>query len=456
MNKQTIKVAVISVISTLVVIGVIAAIALPKVIDQAKNAAVVNFEDEYQELAYILDESKEPVIQPNYIITGLIMSPDFQEYLDQGVQNGWWTEEFLEQFLIDEALPIFFTNYHVLFSVILGSEPVQNAGEKVTIIKAKVEQILYAIKGQIGKLSSLLNSPAIGNVKDLVATLEANKDSIANIIAVLQGIDASEVKDALNNLQAAIDSLQTIIDAIKNTDFDSIQANIEDVISSLEEAIAIIKDLDTDSIAESIAKIKEIIEQLKAVDQDKLVEDIAKLTAIIETIQETDFSDIIDLINNIMDLVESIQNGEFDGLLGDILENILNSDAIQDILGNLEVTVGNLVQLLQIYFTKFVDIDYDYNFYDPVNIPIVGEVDLSEYARILNVINVEIPEDAYVYDNNGTSVNKLDDTLTINSVYVGFEIDGEPTTNVLSEPIVISGINAGIINSFIPTINTQV
>lgn len=453
MNKQTIKVAVISVLCTLLVVGGVAAIALPKVIDGAKNAAVVNYSDEYEELAYILDESKDPIVQPNYIITGLIMSPDFQEYLDQGVQKGWWTEEFLEQFLIDEALPIFFTNYHALFSVILGSEPVQGAGEKITIIKAKVQEILYAIKGQVGKLSNLLNSPAIGNIKDLVATLEANKDSIANVIQTLQGIDADKLANAVANLQVALGNLQDVIDAINNTDFDNIQASLEEVVSSLQQAIETIKGLDMDSIQASIDQLKDIIEQIQALDKDQLAEDIAKVKAIIETIQNTDFSAIIDTINNFIDLINKIQNGEFDGVLGDLLESILNSDTIQDILDNIELTVDKLVKLLNIYFTKFIDYDDDYNFFIPIEI---GDktVDLSGYARLLNVIELDIPESGYVYDDNGTKANLKDDTLTINTINVRFEIDTDKTpVNILSSSVTISGSNAFAVKTAIPKIN---
>ncbi|WOO89409.1 hypothetical protein R2F61_01520 [Mollicutes bacterium LVI A0078] len=456
MSKQTLKVVLISVICTLLSVAAIGVIAAPKVVEKIKTTAVVNYEDEYSELAYILDESKGAVIQPNYIITGLIMSPDFQEYLDEGVQNGWWTEEFLEQFLIDEALPIFFTNYHVLFSVILGSEPVQGAGEKVTLIKAKVEQILYAIKGQVGRLSNILNSGAISDIKSLVATLQANKDKIAGVIATLQGLDIDNINSIISQLENSLGQLEEVISAVKNLDIESLTSSVENLVEGLTSIITAIQNLDTESLEDVIATLKDIKATVDGLDKEQLAETIEKVKAIVETIQNTDFSELIELVNKVVNLVESIQNGEFDGLLGDILENIISSDAIQDILNNIELTVSNIIRLLQIYFTKFVDIEYDYNFNNPVTIPIVGEVDLSAYARILNVIDVEIPEDAFVYDNNGTAANLKDDTLTINAVYVGFEIDGEPTTNVLSEPIVITGANASIIKNFIPTINNQI
>lgn len=467
MSKQTLKVVLISVICTLLSVAAIGVIAAPKVVEKIKTAAVVNYEDEYSELAYILDESKGAVIQPNYIITGLIMSPDFQEYLDEGVQNGWWTEEFLEQFLIDEALPIFFTNYHVLFSVILGSEPVQGAGEKVTLIKAKVEQILYAIKGQVGRLSNILNSGAISDIKSLVATLQANKDKIAGVISTLQGLDIDNINSIISQLQSSLGQLEEVISAVKNLDIESLTSSVENLVEGLTSVITAIQNLDTESLEDVIATLKDIKATVDGLDKEQLAETIEKVKAIVETIQNTDFSELIELVNKVVSLVESIQNGEFDGLLGDILENIVSSDAIQDILNNLELTVSNIIKLLQIYFTKFVDIEYDYNFNNPVTIPIVGEVDLSAYARILNVIDVEIPEDAFVYDNNGTA--KLgDDTLTINAAYVGFEIDtvGDESitvsieeghvVNVLSEPIVITGANASIIKNFIPTINNQI
>ncbi len=455
MNKQMIKVAVISVLGTLAVVALVAAIALPRVIDGAKTAAVTNFSDEYDELSYILGQSAEPVIQPNYIITGLIMSPDFQEYLDEGVQNGWWTEEFLEEFLIDEALPIFFTNYHVLFSVILGSEPVQGVGEKLTLVQAKVQDILFAVKGQVGKISAFLNSPTIGNIKALIGNLEANKDKLIGVIQTLQGLDIENINSIVSKLKDSLAQLEDVISAIKDLDIDKLTSNVESLVEGLTSVIDAIQNLDTDSLNDVIETLKDVKATIDGLDKDKLAEDVAKLKAIIETIKATDFSELIELVNNVLDLIEKIQNGEFDGILGDVLENILNSDVIQNIIGDLQLTVENIIKLLQIYFSKFVDYDHDYNFFEPITI--AGKtVDLSDYARILNVIDVEIPTDGYVYDNNGTAVNLGDDTLTINTVYVGFEIDGEPTTNVLSGPIVIEGSNAIVVKNFIPTLNAQV
>ncbi len=467
MSRQTLKIVFISVICTLLSIGAIGVIAAPKVVEKIKTTAVVNYEDEFSELAYILDESKGAVIQPNYIITGLIMSPDFQEYLDEGVQNGWWTEEFLEEFLIDEALPIFFTNYHVLFSVILGSDPVQGAGEKVTIIKAKVEQILYAVKGQIGRISNFLNSGAINDIKSLVATLQANKDQIVGIISTLQSLDIENINSIVSQLKDSLGQLEDVIAAVKNLDIEKLTSSVENLVEGLTSVITAIQNLDTDSIEDVVVTLKEIKATIDGLDKEQLAETIEKAKAIVETIQNTDFSELIELVNKVVDLIEKIQNGEFDGLLGDVLENILNSDAIQDIIGDLELTVEKIIQLLQIYFTKFVDYDHDYNFFEPITIA-GNTVDLSDYARILNVIDVEIPTDAFVYDNNGTSVNLSDDTLTINAVYVGFEIDtsGDESVdesitenhlvNVLSGPIVIEGSNALVAKNFIPTINNQI
>ncbi len=453
---KTITTVIISVICTLLVVAGVAAVALPKVIDQAKTAAVTNFDDEYQEIAYILDESFDPVIQPNYMITGLIMSPDFQEYLDQGVQNGWWTEEFLEQFLIDEALPIFFTNYHVLFSVLLGSDPVQDAGQKLTIIKSKVQSIVLAIKGKIGVLSGLLNSPTVANLKAAIGTLEANKETILGLIATLQSLDVDHINDVVSQLKGGLAELQDVIDTLKAIDFSNIKdtlANVEDnlgsVVATLEDVIAKIQAIDTDSIEQTIATLKDVVAQLQAIDKDELQATIEKLTAVIETIKGLDFDAIEELVVNLKALIEKIENEGFDGILQDVLSNVLESDAIQNILsqlGGLESTLENLLKVLNIYITKFVDFDSDYNFFEPITIG-DKEVDLSDYARLLNVVDVYIPEDGYAYDNGGTPAKPGDDTVTITKLYLGFEIDGQATTNVLSGPVTITGSNAFALNT---------
>ncbi len=453
---KTITTVIISVICTLLVVAGVAAVALPKVIDQAKTAAVTNFDDEYQELSYILDESFEPVIQPNYMITGLIMSPDFQEYLDQGVQNGWWTEEFLEQFLIDEALPIFFTNYHVLFSVLLGSDPVQNAGEQLTIIGTKVKAIITTVKSKIGALSGLLNSPTVSNLKSAIAKLEANKETIIGLIATLQSLDVDHINDIVSQLKGGLSELQGVIDALKSIDFANIKdtlANVEDnlgeVVATLEDVIAKIQAIDTDSIEETIATLKDIVAQLQAIDKEELQSTIEKITSVIETIKGLDFAELEELVANLKALIEKIENEGFDGILQDVLGNVLESDAIQNILanlGNLESTLENLLKVLNIYITKFVDFDSDYNFFNPITIG-DKEVDLSAYARLLNVVDVYIPEDGYSYDTGGTPAKPGDDTVTITKLYLGFEIDGQATTNVLSGPVTITGSNAFALNT---------
>lgn len=407
MNKQTIKVAVISVISTLAVVALVAYIAIPKVIDAAKATAVSNFDDEYEEAAYILSQSEEPVLQPNYIITGLIMSPDFQEYLDEGVQNGWWTEDFLAEFLVDESLPIFFTNYHQLFSAILNSDPVQNAADKLTFIKSKVQDIISTVKLELGRLNIFLNSPAITNIKSMIGTLESNKDELIGLV------------NTLNDLKTTIDNL------------------------------------DTGKLVEDINNLKGLITTIQGMDEDKLLQEIDDIKQLITTIKGLDQSKVIEVINTLTSIANLVENGDVDGILGEILTNILNSDAIQAILDNLKLTIDNVIKFIDIYLTKFIDYDYDYNFYKPVTIA-GNTLDLSKYALLLNVIDAEIPEDAYVYDNNGTALKLGDDTITINTVYVGFEVDENPSMNILSEPIVIKGSDAILVKNFIPTFNKEV
>ncbi len=451
--NSTLKIVIITVFATLASLAVVGAVAAPHVVEKIKNEAVVNYGDEYEELAFLLDESKDPVLQVNYIITGLIMSPDFQEYLDQGVQNGWWTEEYLEQFLIDEALPIFFTNYHVLFSAILGSDQVQGAGEKLTIIASKVRSIVGAVIQKVGVLSNLINnnSDKIASIKNLVATLQANKDSLVAAVEFLKGLNIEGLHDAIANLDDVIAQLQTVIDAIKNIDKD----NVDSLIASIDSVIATLNSLDLDNIKATIASLEDLVEKAKSVDKKKVQETIDQLKAVIAAYENLDKDKIVDTLKKVSDLVEAVQNGEIDGLLGEVLANILESDAIQDILGNLDATVDNIIKFINIYITKFIDYDYDANWYHEQTV--LGKtIDLSDYALVLNVIDVLIPSDGYVYDNNGTPAKLGDDTLTISKAYVGFEIDPDPTTNVLSEPIVIEGAQASAINTFIPTLNSMI
>lgn len=474
MSKGTIKTVIITIICTLLVIGGIGAVAIPKVIDKVKVEAVANFSDEYDEIAFILDQSKEPVIQENYIITGLIMSPDFREYLDEGVQNGWWTKSFLEQFLIDEALPIFFTNYHALFSVILGSEPVQEAGEKVTIIKAEVQELIAAIKAKVGHIGSIINNnqDKIAAIKSVIGQLQANSGEIANLIATLKSIDfagiqssIANIKGALGNIDVIIANLQNIVGQLQDIKgkIDSIDPQaIQDAINDINTLITQIQSLDKEKLAETIEQLKEIIAKIESIDKEKLAETIEQLKETIAMIESLDIDQIKATINTVIEFINKIENGGFDGVLGDILNSILNSDEIQDILNNIDNTLETVKKLVDIWFNKVIDIDttndYNWNNFGKFDADGNGTID-SKYvliAQVLNTIDLEIPKDGYVYDDNGTKVNTKDDVLTINIAYVGFEIDGEPTTNVLSSPIEITGSQALLAKGMISTINNKI
>lgn len=394
MKKHTIIVAIISSVCTLLIVGLIGVIAVPKVIDKTKDAVVVNFDDEYQELSNILDQSIEPVLQKNYIITGLIMSPDFQEYLDEGVQNGWWTEEFLEQFLIDESLPIFFTNYHVLVSAIISSDGVQDGIEKLTTIKAKALDIIYSLKSRV-----------LNTVYGIRLKIQSTTNAVYSKVNAVNYLVQSKTNDISNKVS-------------------SIKGNLNKVYNSFDELLNTIND---------------VIEKLQTINFEKIISFITYL-------QTEDFSALIDLINDIKELIEKINNNGFDGILQQILENVLNSDfviAILDKLDNLEASLEGFVKILNFYFTKFVDVDYDTNFYEPVTIA-GNTYDLSKYARLLNVLDVYIPEDGFTYDDNGTPAKLGDDSFTINVLNIGFEVDGIATNNVInaSDPIVIEGAKA--------------
>lgn len=419
MNKHTLKVAIISVISTLIVVGIVLAVAIPRVIDGAKTAAVVNFDDEYQEIAHILDESKDPVIQPNYIITGLIMSPDFQEYLDQGVQNGWWTEEFLEQFLIDEALPIFFTNYHGLFSLILGSEPVQELGDKITIIKAKVQEIITLVQQKVSIVINILHSPAVAKIKEAVGTLEANKAGIISLINTLQSIDFTQLGNTISKLQAGVGELQKVIDTLSKVDFNKIEDSIATITNAIE-------NIDMNKVNDLIATLENIKDKLNAIDFEKI---------------EAIILDVQTQINDINTAIYNLLHSEF-------------ADKVRFILDHIEITTDILQFIIDFVTHHFVSIEDDFDFNNPIKLPGKEPItDLEPLAPLLNAIELEIVK---TYDDNGTKLNQKDDTLTITEINISFEQDKTMILNVLSKEIVIEGKDAFKYNMKIGVVNNQV
>lgn len=256
MNK-TVKVALISVISTIAVIALLVAILIPVGIDGVKSKLGNDYGNEAQLAETFLNDSKSAAFQTNYIITGLVMSPEFMQYLQDGVTKGWWTEEYLAQFTLDEILPILFDHYRILFGAIVSGDGVQGA---------------------------------IGTIKDLKRILANNKDTITHLLSILSIVMANK-----------------------------------------------------DTLAQLVEKIENIISTLKS---------------------------------------------------------------------------------------KMKDVDPDWDFNNVYKlVPGKVELDLSQYAALLNVLNIEIP----TVDDVNTVYDKSTCSVSINTVYAGFEVDGEPTYNILGD-----------------------
>lgn len=352
--SKTVKIVLISVASTLLCIVILIGLLTPVVVSEVKQNIRLNFGDDKTAVINTLDEMREPVFQTNYIITGLILSPDFQEFLDKGVINGWWTQDYLEQFLFDESLPILFNNYRFLLISLLTSDNVSNLVGQVNTVKSAIIQVINNAKWQ---LSQLLNSDKVLSLKQMISILQEDKQEITR-----------------------------------------------------------------------------------------------KFNAIETTINKIDFKQISTLLVNLNQLIHKIENDGFEGIVNDILNNVLNSDAVQEILDDLQLTVDNIIKFINFYFLNFIDYDYDFNWYYPLE---VGdkEIDLSKYALLLNVADIEINDADYTYDDGGTKLDMSDDTLIIEKVMFGFEINSKPNSNILSESIEINGANAIVIKSAIPKFN---
>lgn len=353
MNK-TVKVAIISVMSTLLVVFIILGVFTPIIVSDIKYQARLNFGDDKKNITATINEMREPVFQTNYIITGLILSPDFQEFLDKGVVMGWWTKDYLEQFLFDESLPILFNNYRALMLAILTSDGATQLVDKLTTVQSTVQRVIANIRMQ---LYNLTQSQKVKSVKQMIQIL----------------------KEDINTLQL-------------------------------------------------------------------------KFNAIENTLNNFDYQQISKLLVNVKQLINTVETVGIDGIVGDILENVIASDFVQSIIDNLALTADNLVKFINLYFTKFIDYDYDYNWYNPL---VIGDktIDLSKYALLLNVIDLEISDSSYTFDDGGTKLDTSDDKLVISQVLFGFEIDSKPQINILSKPIEITGKNAVIIKTAIPKFN---
>lgn len=311
-----------------IALGIILAIvAIVLILSNVVHKAKEDYQDEVTAVVSILEESKEPVFQVDYMLAGLNLSSQFQEYLQEGVAKGWWTEEFITQVLTDDLLPIYGVQYSKTFKALGKVLNKKLEGSNLGEILAKVKEVLPQI---IEKLKSMdleqLKQTLVG-IRNKILSLDINRIILAiqNIKNMISHLDFTKIKQIINKIKNSgiLDKIEDLKGKIKvledklkdvSANLDGVLINIENIIVNVKEIIVKIKEvisnIDLSDLEAIKDKIKEIIEQIKDKigDLDVFIANIKhKIEVLIAKIKDF-LNDISYIIDDIKDAVEDIIN----------------------------------------------------------------------------------------------------------------------------------------------------
>ncbi len=216
---------------------------------------IEDYSDDAATLADILETSKDPVLQKNYVLAGLTLSSDFQEYLEYGVQNGWWTEEFLAQVLIDDVIPVYIAQYGGTITLILSTESAENLKIKIDDLKTFVAALpVDTISAVINRLLAI-SLPDIDGLQQKLVLLGEARIRLVEVIEDLRAT-ISDLEQKIPQLQEKIDNLKEKLAELQN-----VEENIQDKVDELQVIIQNIKDK-VDDLETIIQNIKDKFEDV--------------------------------------------------------------------------------------------------------------------------------------------------------------------------------------------------
>ncbi len=225
-----------------------------------------NYSDEYTTAKNLVTEASPAVIQPNYLLAGLTLSPKFQDFLELEMENGVWNTEYVLQVLADDVIPIYDENLIpiIALSATKHIDEIENATVKVKGAKSKLDSLIANIKFKISvikekDIKSKLGS-LIANIKSKVSVI---KGKVSDILNDVNSLNIPGIKNEINNIVREVKSLietikgttsdevkDKIISAIKNSpyadDLKKILSDVLDIVSNIEGSLDyILKQINT-------------------------------------------------------------------------------------------------------------------------------------------------------------------------------------------------------------------
>ncbi len=220
-NLKTLKPFFVGFLLGILVLGSGAALFAKSYVDGAKT----DYSDEVTKLSTVAEEAKEPLLQKDYVITGLILSDKFNEFLEEGVQEGLWTEDFLIQFGGDYSIPILLKNYADVIGAIATTDKakavaktISKVADVVTKIKLQLELVGPKLQGLIETLKDPdLKDEALAKIKEILFNVLQNAGVTALIANVLNklGVFKFKVKDTINSFKRVLSKVKVSLSKLK-------------------------------------------------------------------------------------------------------------------------------------------------------------------------------------------------------------------------------------------------
>ncbi len=367
------------------------------------DGTVNNYGDEATGLISLLEDAKDPVLQKDYVITGLILSDEFNEFLEQGVEEGRWTEDFLLQFAADYSLPILIKNYMDVIGLVASTDQAKEIAEMVSklmdiLVKVKLQLEVMApeIQGLIAKLKDPdLKEKAIEQIKEKLLTILENAGALDVLANIINKVDVIKFK-----VKGTVESFMRLLDDLKDPNLKAelvskVKTLVSEKLASLgildtvKELIQNIKDgIDLSTIKGNIIEkievvLSEVITQVEAVVQAKIQQVMAnldlsglkdqlvarllelkdgitdelavKLSALIASLDISGLKDQLmaeiiahkdEIIAAVLAQVGTNKDEIIDALINLIVAN-LNLDAIDQAIENIQVIIGRLEDLAE-------------------------------------------------------------------------------------------------------------
>lgn len=214
------------------------------VIEDAKSVISTkkkDYKDDIEIYSNVLEEITKPVFQTNYLLAGLTLSPEFQHFLEEKIEEGWWTEDYITQVLLDDLVPIYIDQYTATLKAILSVPQVQEIKYKLNLLVSKlkalpIDSIFSTLRALVAYITMLDTDKILDTINHLLSIDVGKLESeIKNSIEKLTNV-AENVADALENLTdiTVEDIINTIINQItSNIDMGPIVGKIKDIIVKL-------------------------------------------------------------------------------------------------------------------------------------------------------------------------------------------------------------------------------